>query len=66
MKSQINLDTNSRFVDVTINGVSVAPLFAKSLVIVLEAGKPPRYTISNEDDCEMVNGMSCGGGLGEA
>ena len=66
MKSQINIDTTCRGADVTVNGVLINPMLAKRMVIVLEGGKCPGYTISNEDDCEMVNGMSCGGGLGEA
>lgn len=66
MKSQINLDTTCRGADVTINGVLINPMLAKRMVIVLEGGKCPVYTISNEYDCEFVNGMPCGGGLGEA
>ena len=65
MKSQINLDTTFLGADVTINGVQVNPMLAKRMVIVLEGGKRPVYTISNEDDCEFVNGMPCGGAVGE-
>lgn len=66
MKSQINLDTTCKNADITINGVLVAPLLAKRMVIVLEGGKPPVYTISNEDDCVLLSGMSCGGNIDEA
>ena len=65
MKNQIHLDTKERFADITINGVSVAPLFAKRLTIVIEGGRPPVYTISNEDDCVMADGTPCGGTICE-
>ena len=65
MKSQINLDTTCRGADVTINGVLINPMLARRMTIVLEGGKPPTYTISNEEDVEWVNGMPCGGEIDE-